>query len=466
MTREYGNDLSVSSSMNAVPGKLRFFSLERIQERQCNSMVILITKQMSLIMVIVVIWISLSVLGISRSYAENFGIDLGVGGLAIVEHSLREFNNPLVTSHELKTNEMDYPGGWFAALATSSVDLSKGQIKVLATENGLGGAKAWGEMQDTLYFHLPNGMHMTTVKLKYQLMGIISAPNYYAHAGSGTYFNIQFGDFTTGIQFLGSKTNPLYQSFTEAVPFSFEQDITVYDNMGVNFNALLSAIPGYINDSPVNGETMNFNPGLIVSLDLPEGVSFTSDSAVFLTESPDIPDPNDPQMPDNDVPPWKFSVGKDRTYYDPEVSIGYDYKIVGDKFLSVILPEGIGDNIYDLYLFDDTVQDYVLKESIKGGVECIFPAGGIESFRVLGIETDERLDPGDPTIFVTGLSFLGLGDGTLTMNPISQTIDDPAAPTDDPAAAPTPTPIPEPSTALLLGASLIVFAALRKKIRS
>jgi hypothetical protein len=422
---------------------------------------------MSLIMMIVVIGTILSVFGINRAYAGNFGIDLGVEGLALVEYRLREFNNPGVTSHELKTDEVNYPGDWFAALATSSVDLSKGQIKVLATENGLGGAKAWGEMQDTLYFHLPNGMHMTTVKLKYQLMGIISAPDYYAHAGSGTYFNIQFGDFTTGIQFLGSKTNPLYQSFTEAVPFSFEQDITVYDNMGVNFNALLSATPGYINDSPVNGETMNFNPGLIVSLDLPEGVSFTSDSAVFLTESPDIPDPNDPQMPDNEVPPWEFAVGKDRTYYDPEVSVGYDYIVVGDKFLSVILPEGIGDNIYDLYLFDDAAQDYVLKGSIKGGTEYIFPAGGVEAFRVLGIETDEQLDPGDPAIFVTGLSFLGLGDGTLTMNPIVQTIADPAAPVPEPTTIDNPaTPVPEPSTLLLLGASLIGLAVFRKKIRS
>ena len=427
------------------------------------------TRQISLIMMIVVIWTIFSVFSISRAYAGNFGIDLGVEGLALVEYKLREFNNPGVTSHELKTDEVYYPGDWFAALATSSVNLSKGQIKILATENGLGGAKAWGEMQDTLYFHLSNGMNMTTIKFKYQLMGIISDPNYYGHAGSGTFYNIQFGSFTTGIQFLGSKTNPLYQSFTEAVPFSFEQDVTVYDNIGVNFVALLSATPGYMNDSSVNGETMNFNPGLIVSLDLPNGVSFTSDSAVFLTESPDIPDPNDPQMPDNEVTPWEFSVEKDRNYYDPEVSIGYDYKVVGDKFLSVILPEDIGDNMYDLYLFDDTAQEYLLKESIMGGTEYIFPAGGIEAFRVLGIETDEQLDPGDPAIFVTGLSFLGLGDGTLTMNPIVQTIADPAAPvpdpttTDNPAA---PVPLPEPSTLLLLGASLIVLAVFRKKIRS
>ena len=53
-------------------------------------------------------------------------------------------------------------------------------------------------------------------------------------------------------------------------------------------------------------------------------------------------------------------------------------------------------------------------------------AGGVNSFRVLGIETSAGLDPFDPTAFVTGLSFVAMGAFTGTMTPITQFVPAPA----------------------------------------
>ena len=49
---------------------------------------------------------------------------------------------------------------------------------------------------------------------------------------------------------------------------------------------------------------------------------------------------------------FNISVQAGQTYYiDPAVAIGYDYRIgVGDpSFMSVVLPTGIGDGLYDIF---------------------------------------------------------------------------------------------------------------------
>ncbi|MCC6473986.1 MAG: PEP-CTERM sorting domain-containing protein [Burkholderiales bacterium] len=52
--------------------------------------------------------------------------------------------------------------------------------------------------------------------------------------------------------------------------------------------------------------------------------------------------------------------------------------------------------------------------------EFFFPAGGVSAFSVRGIETSAGLDPDNVTAFITGLTFVGAGQFTGTMTPITE----------------------------------------------
>ena len=110
---------------------------------------------------------------------------------------------------------------------------------------------------------------------------------------------------------------------------------------------------------------------------------------------------------------------------DPFVAIGYDYA-VGDndtvRFASVTLPE-IGDNLFDLYLFNG-LNFYLAKKDLMAGQKFDFAPGGVKRFRVLGIAKSEELDPNDTTAFITELTFTGTGQFTGTMTPITALIPD------------------------------------------
>ena len=56
---------------------------------------------------------------------------------------------------------------------------------------------------------------------------------------------------------------------------------------------------------------------------------------------------------------------------------------------------------------------------LTGGVAYDFGSGGVDRFRILGIETSAGLDPNNTTAFITGLTFTGAGTFTGTMTPIS-----------------------------------------------
>ncbi|MBE9007256.1 PEP-CTERM sorting domain-containing protein [Fortiea sp. LEGE XX443] len=123
-------------------------------------------------------------------------------------------------------------------------------------------------------------------------------------------------------------------------------------------------------------------------------------------------------------------------FIDPPVAIGYDYIVdLGPNITSVILPTGIGDDLYDLYNFDTIANDFVDSGiDITGGFAFDFAPGGVDRFRILGIEPSAGLDPNDITAFVTGLTFTNAGQVQLRQIPISQNT--------------TPTPVPEPTTIL------------------
>jgi len=137
------------------------------------------------------------------------------------------------------------------------------------------------------------------------------------------------------------------------------------------------------------------------------------------------------------------------TFIDPFVAVGYDYAIgAGDpNFASVLLPTGIGDNLYDLFLWNGTsfVDSGI---DLIGGSQFFFTslfAGGVDRFSIRGIETSAGLDPGNVTAFITGLTFVTAGDFTGTMTPITTEI-----------AA-----VPEPDTAALLFAAVLALGLLR-----
>jgi hypothetical protein len=149
----------------------------------------------------------------------------------------------------------------------------------------------------------------------------------------------------------------------------------------------------------------------------------------------------DPNPNDNLGAPYQFHVSiTDRQvrFIDPLVAIGYDYAIgQGDpNFASVIFPF-VGDGVYEL-IFGGTTQ------TVAAGVEFFFPAGGVSQFSVRGIETSAGLDPDDVTAFITGLTWVGLGEFTGTMTPVLLLV---------PEAA-----VPLPGSLGLLSTGLVVLA--------
>ncbi len=110
---------------------------------------------------------------------------------------------------------------------------------------------------------------------------------------------------------------------------------------------------------------------------------------------------------------FRFSITDQQVrFIDPLIAIGYDYAIgAGDpNFASVIFPS-VGDGLFDL-TFGSTTQ------TLAAGMQFFFPAGGVSQFSVRGIETSAGLDPGNVTAFITGLTWVGLGEFTGTMTPL------------------------------------------------
>lgn len=149
---------------------------------------------------------------------------------------------------------------------------------------------------------------------------------------------------------------------------------------------------------------------------------------------------------------FEFAItDEDPIFIDPDVAIGYDYIVdSGPNLTSVLLPENIGDNLFDLWLWDLNVNDwYDTGTDLTGGVWFDF-AQPTDKFRIMGIEIDEMLDPTDFTAFVTGLKFDSQGIINMNQNAVTVFVAD-------------PTSVPEPQTLLLVMLGLAF--TVRKRFR-
>lgn len=140
---------------------------------------------------------------------------------------------------------------------------------------------------------------------------------------------------------------------------------------------------------------------------------------------------------------FDFNVQENQQIFvDPDVAIGYDYEVTsGPNIASVLLPTGIGDGEYDLYLWNNT--DYVFLTSLTGGTAYTFLNGGVRRFRILGIEVSANLDPNNTLAFITGLTFTSAGNVSLTQTPLV-------------------TSVPVPTAGLLMISGLLSLASVRR----
>ena len=141
---------------------------------------------------------------------------------------------------------------------------------------------------------------------------------------------------------------------------------------------------------------------------------------------------NLPVVLENGAFKFDMAVQAGQTYYiDPEVAVGYDYAIgVGNpNFRSVVLPTGIGDNLFDVFTLDGLGQWMLAADDLMAGQVFDFGAAGVGKFRVLGIEVAAALDPKSTTAFVTGLTFTGNGTFSGTQTPITVNATVPEPPT-------------------------------------
>jgi hypothetical protein len=142
-----------------------------------------------------------------------------------------------------------------------------------------------------------------------------------------------------------------------------------------------------------------------------------------------------------------FPVNASTMYFiDPDIAIGYDYAVQsGPNIASVLLPTVGGDTSYDLWSWNAGTSSYFDSGiDITAGTAYNFASGGVQRFRIMGIDPAASLDPANPTAFVTGLTFTDTGNVTVTQTPITASV-------------------PEPSTTILLGVGIAGLAGVMRR---
>jgi hypothetical protein len=162
---------------------------------------------------------------------------------------------------------------------------------------------------------------------------------------------------------------------------------------------------------------------------------------------------DNPVMPTYVQNGWDFNFNvnlNQRRFVDPLLAVGYDFVAnSGPNFQSVLLPN-IGDGIFDIYGFDANGNPILLGNNVSYLSPFDFGIGGVNRFRIAGIETAAGLDPNDMSAFVTGLTWSDDGITDMTMTPLTRFV-------------PDNEPVPEPSTFALIGLGLAGIAFARRR---
>jgi len=119
-------------------------------------------------------------------------------------------------------------------------------------------------------------------------------------------------------------------------------------------------------------------------------------------------------------------------WIDPDVAVGYIYETTGGSpnFASLTLPSGFGDDIFGVSYFDVATGTFIsLGDFLAGEIinfTTLVNILGVDKFKIDGIEAGANLDPTDPTVFPTGVSFVAGGTIGVLQTPI--TVNAPTAP--------------------------------------
>jgi hypothetical protein len=132
-------------------------------------------------------------------------------------------------------------------------------------------------------------------------------------------------------------------------------------------------------------------------------------------------------------------------FVDPEMALGYTYTVKsGPNIAAVLIPKALAHGDASFVLEIDGVGSFALQAGIEFDLLALNPAG-FKSFRIVGIDPAEALDPNDAQAFVTGLRFVGAGEVSLSQEAI--------------------TSVPEPTEAWLLAVGLGLLS-LRRRVGS
>ncbi|MGY5452765.1 nidogen-like domain-containing protein [Agarivorans sp. MS3-6] len=163
--------------------------------------------------------------------------------------------------------------------------------------------------------------------------------------------------------------------------------------------------------------------------------------------------PENPIMPVVVDGGWEFDFNvqaDELVFIDPDVAVGYDYIVdQGPNIQTVVLPAGFDDDMFYIWLWNGLDWDQVA--NVAAGDAYDFGLGGVDRFRVTGIDIANEVDPTNTLAFVTGLTFTDTGAVSMRQLPIVEFVPGPGS------------SVPEPSTWLLALLAIVLLLGSRKR---